>query len=90
MKYKNNFGINIKVCCASCVNCKLQGSETHRCTLKKEETMPQFVCGDWKIKPRLMNAGIGNGIVRSKKELIAVQQQRLKDGILAMNYSQMK
>lgn len=90
MKYKNRFGVTIKKCCASCANCTLALYGNHRCSVKKEETLPQFVCADWRIKPKLMNAGMGTGVVRSKEEMMAVQQQRLKDGTLTTNYSQMK
>lgn len=87
---KSNYGIDIKICCASCANCKLVTTETHRCTLTNEETLPHFTCIAWQVKPKLMNAGMGRGKIRSKQELQKVQEERVQKGILKINYSENK
>ena len=86
----SNYGIDIKICCASCANCKLVTTETHRCTLTNEETLPHFTCIAWQVKPKLMNAGMGGGKIRSKQELLKSQEERLQKGILKTNYSENK
>lgn len=86
----NSYGIQIKICCASCVNCQLISTDSHRCKIKKEETLPHFSCIAWEVKPKLMNAGMGTGKIRSKQEIIKAQEKRVEKGILRINYSEDK
>ena len=86
----SNYGIDIKICCASCANCKLVSAEQHRCQIKNEETLSHFTCIAWQVKTKLMNAGMGGGRIRSKQELLKSQEERLQKGILKINYSENK
>lgn len=63
---KNNFGINIKVCCASCRFKEYKDDKERICTLSHGVTTPKEFCTSWKMAEGLMNIGKGTGRVKRK------------------------
>lgn len=76
---KNNFGINIKVCCASCQFKEYKDDKERVCTLSHLATHPSEYCTSWKMAENLMNIGKGGGRVKKKTWLEYVKEHGYSD-----------
>lgn len=76
---KNNFGINIKVCCASCQFKEYKDDKERICKLSKLATHPSEYCTSWKMEEGLMNIGKGGGRVKRKKWFEYVKEHGYSD-----------
>lgn len=69
MRYiDNENGISVKMCCASCrfkKNIRLM--TVRRCTKRKMQVEPDFVCSHWEMSEGLRVAGNGLGVVRDRR-----------------------
>lgn len=63
---KNNFGVDIVVCCASCEFKAFKNDKARLCTLSKLETHPSEFCSSWKMADHLQLCGRGGGRVKRK------------------------
>ena len=61
---RNNCGIRIKRCCASCNLKEIQSTGKRICTLTQENVNALHVCEHWEIHEGLVNAGRRKGVVR--------------------------
>lgn len=66
---RNENGIVIKKCCASCKMRKLSLEAERTCMLYKKEIESDDVCNRWELCPKLQNAGLGLGMVKSRRYL---------------------
>lgn len=64
---KNQFGINVVVCCASCRFKEYKNDKERLCKLSGESTHPSEYCNSWKMAEHLNNAGKGDGRVKKKE-----------------------
>lgn len=82
---RNENGINIKVCCASCKRRKMT-EECRLCELTSKEVKSSRRCKKWEMNSRLQNAGMGIGKVKSwrylsyYRERYIEQREALIDG----------
>ena len=69
---RNNCGIRLKKCCASCKLKGIKATGKRSCTLTQEKVKATDVCEQWKIKDGLMDCGRRKGVVRDidTKEII--------------------
>ena len=61
---RNNCGIKIKKCCASCDKKGIKATGMRFCTLTQEKVKATDVCDEWKIRDGLMDCGRRKGVVR--------------------------
>ena len=66
---RNEHGINIKVCCASCKLRKIESDEGHVCGLNDKEVKACHRCKHWEMSRRLQNAGMSGGRIKSWRYL---------------------
>ena len=65
---RNNYGILIVKCCASCVNAHSKGDDKRYCSLGGRAHNSDYYCGKhWVMKEGLKNAGKGGGKVKKKQ-----------------------
>lgn len=69
---RNNCGIKIKKCCASCERKGFKPNGKRICTLSHEQVKAQDNCNQWQMAEGLVNAGRRKGVVRDidTKEVI--------------------
>lgn len=90
-QYKETpYGIKVKMCCASCVHASIMTDELRKCGLTNEYKHPSDMCIAWEVKRKLMNAGKGGGLIRSKEKIIASQEKKIAEGKLKISYTQIK
>ena len=67
--FRNENGIMIKKCCASC-KMRMMNSEAERiCMRYKKKIDSDDYCKKWVLSPKLQNAGLGLGKVKSRRYL---------------------
>ena len=54
---RNQYGIEIKKCCASCRHKKIKADGSRICALMQIVVSQQFVCPKWAVTDGLINAG---------------------------------
>ena len=70
MKYvRNEHGINIKTCCASCKKRKITSDQGRVCSLNGNKVKASHCCKHWEMTPRLQNAGMSGGRIKSWRYL---------------------
>ena len=62
----NQFGIAVKVCCASCALKKYSYDGKRLCSLNNKVVRAIHVCRKWQLSEGLKNAGLGAGVVRHR------------------------
>ena len=68
--FRNKFGIEINICCASC-----QFKEFHKktgkriCLVTEQPVDCKDICEDWHLSQGLENAGVGGGTIKSYEHL---------------------
>ena len=69
---RNQCGIRIKKCCASCAKKRLNATSKRFCTLTNETVAATDICEQWGMHEGLMNTGRRRGVVRDiiTKEVI--------------------
>lgn len=69
---RNQFGIAIRKCCASCALKEYTNSVKMLCSLNDEKVTALHVCRKWQMSEGMNNAGLGSGVVRHRatKEVI--------------------
>lgn len=67
--FKNEFGVNIVKCCASCKHKEFGKTGTRVCTNGEGEVKPSYLCSDWEMSERLAKAGKGGGPVKKARYL---------------------
>ena len=74
----NRCGIQVRKCCASCINKCLSSTSARTCALrgKKEEVDQLHVCPHWRMEPSLDNAGDSQCRVKRKDFLMFVMLRR--------------
>ena len=65
-KVKNEYGIDIVVCCASCANKDIRNNHERTCRPVNKPTHPSEFCKSWRMAEHLKNAGRGGGRVKKK------------------------
>ena len=68
-KFKNKFGIEINICCASCQYRGFDKQGKRICSLTEQQVDSNAVCEDWHLSQGLENAGAGGGTVKSAEHL---------------------
>ena len=69
-KFKNKFGIEINICCASCQFKDFDNKLGERiCSITGAQVDSRAVCEDWHLRQGLENAGAGGGTVKSAEHL---------------------
>ena len=53
----NKYGIEVKVCCASCKYKKLTRTTMRYCRMKKVKVSPHGVCDQWEMSNLLKSIG---------------------------------
>lgn len=66
---RNEHGINIKVCCASCKLRKITSDRCRVCGLSGKKVKANHCCDQWEMSRRLQNAGMSGGKVKSYRYL---------------------
>ena len=66
---RNEHGVNIKVCCASCKQRKVESDSGRVCRLSGCEVKSNHCCQQWEMNRRLQNAGMSGGRVKSWRYL---------------------
>ena len=66
---RNEHGINIKVCCASCKLRKITSDRGRVCGLSGKKVKANHCCDQWEMSRRLQNAGMSGGQVKSYRYL---------------------
>ena len=54
---KNEYGIRIRLCCASCIHKAEHMEQTRKCTLFDSKVFPDGLCSSYKVHPRYLNVG---------------------------------
>lgn len=68
--YRNRWGIEVKICCASCQYKEYDKKTGERlCTLTQLPVEGQELCEEWHLSQGLSMAGAGGGEVKSKEYL---------------------
>ena len=68
--FRNKFGIEINICCASCQFKDYHNKLGERvCSLTGAQVDGRAVCEDWHLRQGLENAGAGGGTVKSYQHL---------------------
>ena len=69
---KNQYGLTVKCCCASCGHKDLTRTTKRMCMKKHRAVDALDVCDDWMLSDQLKNAGKSRGVVRDieTKEII--------------------
>ena len=68
--FKNKFGIEINICCASCQFRDFDNKTGKRiCSLTEQQVESKNICDDWHLSQGLENAGAGGGTVKSYQHL---------------------
>ena len=62
---RNEHGINIKVCCASCKQRKITSDRGRVCGLSGNKVKAGNCCDQWEMNRRLQNAGMSRGQIKS-------------------------
>ena len=65
----NQYGIRIKMCCASCKMRKINNSEGRFCGRSGEEVFGFQYCRKWALNPKFRDAGLGGGKIKSLRYL---------------------
>ena len=68
-KFRNKFGIEINICCASCQYRGFDKQGKRICSLTEQQVDSRAVCEDWHLRQGLENAGAGGGTVKSAEHL---------------------
>ena len=66
---RNEHGINIKVCCASCKQRQITSEQGRMCELKGCKVKGWQCCKQWEMNPLLQNAGMSGGQIKSRHYL---------------------
>jgi hypothetical protein len=76
---RNQHGVEIKKCCASCRH-KKNGNDGGRiCSLMQIVVGQQFTCPKWAVADGLMNAGRSQGKVKRHEYLMFVFETRMQE-----------
>ena len=67
--FRNKFGIEINICCASCQFKGFDKKGERICLLSDQQVDSNAVCEDWHLSQGLENAGAGGGTVKSYQHL---------------------
>ena len=68
--YRNRWGIEVRICCASCQYKDYDRKTGERlCTLTQQQVESQELCDDWHLSQGLSMAGAGGGEVKSLEYL---------------------
>ena len=62
---KNEHGIYVKKCCASCMKRRITSEEGRICNLTKMQVEGSECCKNWGMSRRLQNAGMSDGRIKS-------------------------
>ena len=66
---RNEHGIDIKMCCASCKMRKITSDRGRVCCLSGNKVKAGHCCNQWEMSRRLQNAGMSGGQVKSWRYL---------------------
>ncbi len=69
MYVRNEHGVMIKMCCASCKLRKIESDEGRVCGLNGNKVKASHCCKQWEMSRRLQNAGMSGGRVKSWRYL---------------------
>ena len=68
MVVRTQYGVRVRACCASCLFKEIKKNGDRICPVHNYKQVASCDgCKDWVIAERLMNAGLGTGIVRSRE-----------------------
>ncbi len=68
--YRNRWGIEVRICCASCQYKDYDRKTGERlCTLTQRQVESQELCDEWHLSQGLAMAGVGGGEVKSLEYL---------------------
>ena len=77
---RNQHGIEIKKCCASCQHkCIINKYGTRLCALMQLIVESRFVCLKWECMEKLQNAGNSGGQVKTHDYLMYAMEVRLQE-----------
>ena len=63
---KNQYGVTIVKCCASCIHKILSGNDKRDCKQGEKNVKPSYLCPLWQMNPKLEKAGKGGGRIKKK------------------------
>lgn len=85
--YRNRWGIEIRICCASCQYKEYDKKTGERiCTLTQRQVERQELCEEWHLSQGLEMAGSGGGEVKSKEYL----REKFLECIISTKEKEMK
>lgn len=64
MSVRNEQGIKVKKCCASCQHKCIKTDGVRFCAAKMVQVETNYRCKEWQMSEGLMNAGLSGGVVR--------------------------
>ena len=64
MSVRNEQGIKVRKCCASCQHKCIKTDGVRLCAAKMEQVKSNDRCKQWQMSEGLMNAGLSGGVVR--------------------------
>lgn len=77
---KNDYGVDIVVCCASCMSKGFKNEKERKCLRRHGAvTYPSEFCDDWRMAENLQRAGRGGGRVRKRAWLKYVEEHGKSD-----------
>lgn len=85
----NKYGVSIKMCCASCINRKVD-NRTRLCTAGEGTVTSDYVCKAWELSPCLEQAGKGGGNVKKSMYLKFALDKMEKDYAAAIAAAEKK
>ena len=68
--FKTRFGIDIKICCASCQFREFDKEGDRICALTQQFVKARGLCEEWHLSEGLEKAGAGGGTVKSYEHLM--------------------
>lgn len=86
--YRNGYGVNIVMCCASCAHKVFDKGGLRVCTKGEGTVRTSYLCSDWVLSPKLDNAGKGGGKVKKKdylKFVLNYPRPKPKEGFVTLS-----
>lgn len=80
---KNNFGIGICECCASCKHRQLD-NRTRICLAGEGAVPSNYVCGQWEMSDSYVNVGKGGGRIKKREYLLYAVDRLMEDNSAAV------
>ena len=78
---RNERGVKVRRCCASCQHKEIEADGTRTCKLMKLKVEQRFKCKKWEMSDGMKNAGNSGGRIHDKDYLDYVMRIRQKESV---------